>query len=106
MDFAIIKTGGKQYRVRKGEELAVERLEGEVGSPVTFSEVLMTGGESDSATRVGKPLVEGASVKAEIVEQLRAEKILVFKKRRRKNSRRLQGHRQMLTRVRIQDISA
>ena len=106
MDFAIIKTGGKQYRVRKGEELAVERLDGEVGSPVTFSEVLMTGSAASDSTRVGKPLLEGASVKAEIVEQLRAEKILVFKKRRRKNSRSLRGHRQMLTRVRIQDISA
>ncbi len=99
--FAVIKTGGKQYRVAAGETLEVERLPGEPGETVTFPDVLMLGGE---APHVGAPLVAGASVAAEIVEQRRGDKVIVFKKRRRKNSRRKNGHRQLFTLVRVTEI--
>ena len=102
--FAVIKTGGKQYRVSPGDELRVETVEGAAGDAVSFDQVLMVG-EGESAT-VGAPTVSGASVKAEIVEQTRGKKIIIFKKRRRKNSRRKNGHRQPLTVVRITDIQA
>lgn len=102
--FAVIKTGGKQYRVSPGDELKVETVEGAAGDAITFDHVLMVG-EGETAT-VGAPLVEGASVAAEIVAQTRAKKVIVFKKRRRKNSRRRNGHRQPLTVVRITDIHA
>jgi large subunit ribosomal protein L21 len=101
--FAVIKTGGKQYRVAANETLQVERLAGEAGDAVTFSEVLMLGGDEP---KVGAPLVGGASVLAEIVEHTRGRKIIVFKKRRRQNSRRRNGHRQDFTMVRITDIRA
>ena len=101
--FAVIKTGGKQYRVAADEMLQIEKLPGEAGETVTFSEVLMVGGE---APRVGAPLVSGAAVLAEIVEQKRGRKIIIFKKRRRQNSRRRNGHRQEFTVVRITDILA
>ncbi len=99
--FAVIKTGGKQYRVAAGETLEVEKLPGEPGETVTFPDVLMLGGE---APNVGAPLVAGASVAAEIVEQGRGDKVIVFKKRRRKNSRRKNGHRQLFTLVRVTEI--
>ncbi len=102
--FAVIKTGGKQYRVSPGDELRVETVEGAAGDAVSFDQVLMVG-EGESAT-VGAPTVAGASVTAEIVEQTRGRKIIIFKKRRRKNSRRKNGHRQPLTVVRITDIQA
>lgn len=102
--FAVIKTGGKQYRVAPGDEIEIEKLEGEAGQAVTFSEVLLVGGEA--APKVGAPFVAGASVAGEVVEQTRANKVIIFKKRRRKNSRRKNGHRQHLTVVRITDISA
>lgn len=101
--FAVIRTGGKQYRVAAGETLEVEKLAGEAGDQVTFPDVLMLGGD---APRVGAPLVAGASVAAEIVEQRRGSKVIVFKKRRRKNSRRKNGHRQHHTLVRITEILA
>ena len=101
--FAVIKTGGKQYRVAANETLQVERLAGEAGETVTFSDVLMLGGD---VPKVGAPLVGGASVLAEIVEHTRGRKIIVFKKRRRQNSRRRNGHRQDFTVVRITDIFA
>ena len=101
--FAVIKTGGKQYRVAANETLQVERLVGEAGETVTFSDVLMLGGDQP---KVGAPLVGGASVLAEIVEHTRGRKIIVFKKRRRQNSRRRNGHRQDFTVVRITDILA
>jgi large subunit ribosomal protein L21 len=101
--YAVIKTGGKQYRVHEGEKLRVEKLEGDVGSEVTLSEVLMLGGEK---VVVGKPNVSGASVVAEIVAQDRAKKIIVFKMRRRKNYRRKAGHRQPYTELRIKRIAA
>ena len=103
MTYAIIETGGKQYRVSVGDELAVERLAGNEGDPVTFDRVLLLGGKTCT---LGKPLVENAKVTAQIIQQERAEKILIFKKLRRKNHRRLRGHRQPLTRVKIGEIHA
>jgi large subunit ribosomal protein L21 len=100
--YAVIKTGGKQYRVAPNEVIKVERLDGEVGASVTFPEVLMVGGDSPV---VGTPTVAGASVTATVLEQGKGEKIVIFKKRRRKNYRRRTGHRQMLTVVRIADIA-
>jgi large subunit ribosomal protein L21 len=102
--FAVLKTGGKQYRVAANQILTVEKLAAEAGETVEFSEVLMLGGDD---LTVGAPFVAGASVKAEVLEQLRGEKVISFKKRRRKHSsQRKRGHRQYLTRVRITDILA
>ncbi|MGD9512309.1 MAG: 50S ribosomal protein L21 [Geminicoccaceae bacterium] len=100
--YAVIKTGGKQYRVAKDAVIKVERLDGEVGASVTFPEVLMVGGDNPV---VGSPTVAGASVTATVLEQTRGEKVIIFKKRRRKNYRRRNGHRQHLTVVRIADIA-
>lgn len=100
--FAVIKSGGKQYRVAAEDSLKLDRLPGEPGETVVFDSVLMVGG--DGLPTLGAPLVEGACVAAEIVEQGRGRKIIVFKKRRRKNSRSRNGHRQHFTRVRITDI--
>ncbi len=98
--FAVIKTGGKQYRVAANDVLTVEKLEGEAGSKIEFTEVLMVG------TKIGAPVVAGAVVTAEVVEQGRAKKVIAFKKRRRQNSKRTRGHRQHQTTVRILDIAA
>ena len=100
--FAVIKTGGKQYRVAANDVLTVERLEGDAGASVEFTEVLMVG-EGESAT-IGAPFVEGAMVVAEVVEHGRARKVLAFKKRRRQNSKRIRGHRQHQTTLKITDI--
>ena len=100
--YAVIKTGGKQYRVAKDEVIKIERLAGEVGASVTFPEVLMVGGDSPV---VGTPTVAGATVTATLLEQAKGEKLVIFKKRRRKNYRRRNGHRQLLTVVRIGDIA-
>jgi len=97
--FAVIRTGGKQYRVAPGDVLEIERLPGDAGASITFSEVLMADG------KIGAPLVSGASVAAEIVAQDRAPKVVAFKKKRRKNTHRKRGHRQLLTRVKITEIS-
>jgi large subunit ribosomal protein L21 len=99
--YAVIKTGGKQYRVAPNDVLSIEKVAGEAGATVEFADVLMLGGD---APKVGTPAVAGAKVTAEIVEQGRAPKIIAFKKRRRKNSRRKRGHRQEQTTVRIKDI--
>jgi len=101
--FAIIKTGGKQYKVAKDDVITVEKLAGEAGSEVTLDEVLMIAGEADVA--IGAPCVDGARVNACIVEQTRGRKIIVFKKKRRKNYRRRNGHRQDVTVLRITDIA-
>ena len=102
--YAVIKTGGKQYRVAKDDVVIVEKLEAEPGATVEFNEVLLVGeGES---VKVGTPALSGAKVTAELVEQTRGPKVIAFKKRRRKNSRRKRGHRQDLTKVRITGISA
>jgi large subunit ribosomal protein L21 len=102
--YAVIKTGGKQYRVTEGDTLHVEKVAGSPGDKVTFEQVLLVGG--DDSPRVGTPLVKGAKVQAEIVAQERDKKIIVFKLRRRKNYRRKAGHRQPYTRVKITGISA
>ena len=96
--FAIFKTGGKQYKVQKDDVLAVEKLDAE--KEVVFDEVLMAG------DKVGAPVVSGAKVKAEVLSQTRGEKVIVFKKKRRHNYRRKQGHRQYLTVIKITDIIA
>src|ERR1700744_900012 len=101
--FAVIRTGGKQYRVAEGDTLAVEKLIGDAGGTITFGEVLMLGGDSP---KHGAPLVSGASVSAEIVETKKGPKVIAFKKKRRKNPPRKRGHRQTLTTVKITGISA
>ena len=101
--YAVIKTGGKQYRVSEGGRLRVEKLAGEVGDKLEFGEVLMLGGDK---LRVGAPFVKGAKVSAEIVAQGRDRKIIVFKIRRRKRYRRKGGHRQPYTELKITGISA
>ncbi len=100
--YAVIRSGGKQYRVSPGGSLRVERLPGEVGSTVTLDDVLMVGGDSD--VKVGTPRVEGASVKGTIVAQGRGPKITVFKMKRRKGYRRKAGHRQDYTEIRVDEI--
>ena len=102
--FAVIKTGGKQYKVAANDQITVMLLQGDAGAKVTFSEVLAL---FDGATHhVGAPLVAGATVSAEIVEQARGPKVYAFKKRRRKNSKRKRGHKQDLTIVKILEIVA
>ena len=100
---AIIRTGGKQYRVAENDIVTVEKLVAEPGEAVTFDEVLMVGGSGSS--RVGAPLVDGVAVSGQVVDHVRGPKIIWFKKRRRQNSRRKGGHRQDLTAVRITGIS-
>lgn len=100
--FAVIKTGGKQYRVAADQVLEIGRLEGEIGDIVEIGHVLAHGNGDD--VTIGAPLVSGATVSAEILDQNRAEKVIAFKKRRRQNSRRKRGHRQLLTTVRISEI--
>jgi large subunit ribosomal protein L21 len=103
--FAVVKTGGKQYRVAKGDIVIVEKLLGEEGEIVSLDEVLMIGKEGEAPT-VGTPRVEKAAVFAEVVEQGRADKIIVFKKKRRQNYRRKNGHRQEQTVLRVVEVSA
>jgi len=100
--FAVIKTGGKQYRVAAADVLKIEKVAGDVGEIVTLGEVLAFG-EGDNVT-IGAPFIDGASVAVEVVEQGKADTVIAFKKRRRQNSRRKRGHRQMLTTVRISEI--
>jgi len=100
--YAIILTGGKQYRVSPGDVLRVEHLPGARGDEVVLSQVLLVADGQD--LQVGQPLVENASVKGQILRQGKAKKILVFKKKRRKNYRRKQGHRQLFTALQIQEI--
>jgi large subunit ribosomal protein L21 len=99
--FAVIKTGGKQYRVAEDDTLKVEKVAGEPGQIVEFGEVLVVGGET---VALGAPTVSGAIVAAEVIEHGRGPKVITFKKRRRKNSRRKRGHRQEFTLVRITEI--
>lgn len=103
MPYAVIRTGGKQYRVSPGDILRVERLDGDVGASVEFPEVLLA--SADDAVRIGTPLVAGARVLGTIVAQGRDRKVLVFKKKRRKNYRRRRGHRQSVTTVRVTEIA-
>jgi large subunit ribosomal protein L21 len=101
--FAVIRTGGKQYRVASGDVITVEKLAGDVGSSITLGEVLMAGEGGDA--KIGSAL-KGAAVTAEIVEQGLGDKVIIFKKRRRHNYRRKRGHRQPQTVLRVTDISA
>ncbi len=101
--YAVIRTGGKQYRVSEGQTLRVEKLPGSAGDKVTFGEVLLVGGDSP---KIGQPLVNGAKVMAEIKAQDRGKKIVIFKFRRRKNYRRKNGHRQPYTELKITGITA
>jgi large subunit ribosomal protein L21 len=101
--YAVIRTGGKQYRVSEGQTLRVEKLPGSAGDKVTFGEVLLVGGDTP---KIGQPLVAGASVAAEIKAQDKGPKIVIFKFRRRKNYRRKTGHRQPYTELKITGISA
>lgn len=101
--FAVIRTGGKQYRVAQDQLITVERLAGEPGASVTLDEVLMLGG--DGAIQIGTPVLAGASVTAEVVEQTRGPKVIIFKKKRRQNYRRKKGHRQDLTVLKITAIA-
>ncbi len=102
--YAVVSTGGKQYKVREGETLRVEKLSGEIGDKVTFDNILMF--SEDEEVKVGQPLLEGAAVQGHIVEQGKAKKIIVFKYKRRKRFRRKQGHRQQFTAVKIDSIQA
>ena len=100
--YAVIRTGGKQYRVKQGDTFNVERLPGEMGAKITFGEVLALG--EGETLKIGAPLVAGATVTASIVAQGRAAKVLVFKFKRRKNYQRKKGHRQYFTRIRIEAL--
>lgn len=102
--YAIVATGGKQYKVEPGEILRVEKLPGDIGAEVAFDQVLMV--KDDETVRIGQPTVEGATVKGHIIEQDKNKKILVFKFKRRKRYRRKSGHRQPYTAVKIDAIDA
>ncbi|HQT60209.1 MAG: 50S ribosomal protein L21 [Acidiphilium sp. 37-67-22] len=102
--FAVIRTGGKQYRVVPDAVLKVEKLEAEAGSTITFTDVLAIGGEQ--GVTLGKPVVEGATVTATVIAQDKLDTVIIFKKRRRQNSRRKNGHRQPVTVLRVSGINA
>jgi large subunit ribosomal protein L21 len=101
--YAVIRTGGKQYKVEKDSILTVESLKGDVGSTLTLSDVLMLGGDKPT---LGAPLVKGASIACEIMEHGQGEKVIAFKKKRRKNTHRKRGHRQHFTKLKVLEISA
>ena len=102
--YAVIKTGGKQYKVANGDVILVEKLDSESGASITLAEVLMIGDGANIT--VGAPTVAGASVAAEVVDQVKADKVIIFKKNRRHNYRRKRGHRQKLTALKITGINA
>ena len=102
--YAVIKTGGQQFRVAKGDKLSIQKLDAEAGKSITLDEVMMI--NDGKTAKVGVPLVKGAKVTAKIVEQYRDEKVVIFKKKRRQNYRRTKGHRQHLTLIEITDIKA
>jgi large subunit ribosomal protein L21 len=101
--FAVVRTGGKQYKVAQDDILTIEKVAGEAGGALKLDEVLLIGGET---VKTGAPLVAGASVSAEILEQGKGEKVIAFKKRRRQNSHRKRGHRQSFTKIKITGIEA
>ena len=102
--YAVVKTGGKQYRVAKDDKILVEHIDAEEGQTITLDKVMMLG-DGDKVT-IGAPVVENASVEAEVLSQTRGPKIIIFRRKRRKNHRRIQGHRQDLTLLKITDISS
>jgi large subunit ribosomal protein L21 len=101
--FAVVRSGGKQYKVAKDSVLTIESLAGDVGSRLTLGEVLLLGGDT---LKTGAPLISGASVQCEILEQGQGEKVIAFKKKRRKNTHRKRGHRQHFTKVKVLEINA
>ena len=101
--YAVVKTGGKEYKITEGDIIRVEKLEGNVGDPVTLKDVLMVGKEGE--IQVGVPHLTQAVVTGEIVQQVKGKKVLIFKMKRRKNYRRLRGHRQNYTYLKVNDIS-
>ena len=101
--YAVVRTGGKQYKVAKDTVLKVETLAGDVGSKLTLGDVLMLGGDTP---KIGAPLVQGASIQCEILEHGQGEKVIAFKKKRRKNTHRKRGHRQHFTKVKVLGITA
>lgn len=103
--YAVLATGGKQYKVKENDLIDIERISGEVGNEITFSEIIAVG-EEGGELKTGTPTIEGATVNAEIVDQYRGKKLIVFKMKKRKGYRRKKGHRQELTRVKISAISA
>lgn len=102
--YAVIKTGGKQYRVNAGERIKVEKLVAEVGDTVTLDQILMV--SDGEKTTIGSPIVKGATVKATVVSHGRGDKVMIFKFRRRKHYRKTQGHRQSFTEIKIEAIKA
>ena len=102
--YAVVKTGGQQFRVTKGDKLSIQKLDVEAGKSITLDEVMMI--NDGKSAKVGTPLVSGAKVTAKIIEQYRDEKVIIFKKKRRQNYRRTNGHRQHLTLIEITDIKA
>jgi large subunit ribosomal protein L21 len=104
--YAIVKTGGKQYKVSPGDTILVEKLEGASGSKVEFNDVLMVADESTNSLQIGKPLLANIKVSGEIVEQTKGDKVIIFKYKRRKGYRKKTGHRQPFTRVKIKEIVA
>jgi large subunit ribosomal protein L21 len=100
--YAVIKTGGKQYKVSKGDKITVEKLKGDAGSKITFDEVLLV--SNGNSIVAGTPSVTNSSVHAEIIEQFKDDTIIIFKKKRRQNYRRKNGHRQSLTTIEIKEI--
>jgi large subunit ribosomal protein L21 len=102
--FAVIRTGGKQYKVSEGETLDIELIDTEVGKTATLSDVLLVG--NDSSVQIGKPVVAGASVSVEVLETIKADKVVAFKYRKREGYHRTVGHRQKLARVKVTKISA
>jgi large subunit ribosomal protein L21 len=102
--YAVIKTGGKQYRVNTGERLKVEKLVADVGATVTLDQILMV--SDGEKTTIGSPIIKGATVKATVLSHGRADKVMIFKFRRRKHYRKTQGHRQSFTEIKIEAIAA
>lgn len=101
--YAIVRTGGKQYQISKGDQLRIEKIDGEVGNTIELNDILMV--VDDENTNIGTPLVENAKVEATIIEQGKAKKVIVFKKKRRKGYRLKQGHRQSYTAISINEIT-
>lgn len=101
--YAVVRTGGKQYRVSTGEKLRIEKLAADIGSELVLDEVLLVG--EGEALKVGTPIVKGASVKAKVLAHGLGDKVMIFKMRRRKNSRRLRGHRQAYTEIEVTGIA-
>jgi large subunit ribosomal protein L21 len=104
VEYAVIETGGKQYTVHPGDVLNIEKLENKIGEKVTFNKVLLY--TKDNEQKIGTPYVESATVQGEVVEQLRAKKVIVFKYKPKKRFRKKQGHRQYYTRIKIEQIAA